>query len=351
MAARSRDAIFELVVLKEKGDQERPVGEGQSPHHHQSTGASRDGPWDPMTDSPRLEISREHATEQPDGQGEQLEMSGGDGVQVTENGMLESFDNAAYSSTYFSSRDRQATQKTPNKDRRTFNLVSDSKWLFLLILTLLIFVILLALVISGLSLESVNRSELEELQRTSVDNASFQMTNKDVLEMFTALQTQIAELNDSIRALRENLTMVSLELKQTDRTLTERVDSIESETETLTSVALLLSLTLSNQSQRISELQEQQTQSDLRLQSSFNNSLEDVKADIDGLRMQVSMPVDIFGSCESDLRNATLTLSSDDSEMMYVASTESVMATSNVSELSDTSYLLNQSIKVSKVAT
>ncbi len=334
MAARNRDAIFELVVLKEKQDQkerEAEISQGYQNIEVFKNGLSeaagsilQSGPEGEAAGSVQIGPEGNETggrITQTDGQ--EASRSAPELPRGNLNGaIVDSFDNATYSSTYFGSDDKKKVIKKEN------NVPNTTKWLLLFLsLTVLI---LIALLIAGLSLTSVNKNELAELQQTAVSNTSYQMANAGFLEMLNSLQAQVKQLNESIQRLSENLSQISRQVNQTDSVLAERIDSIEAETKIETNQ---LNLALTNQSSRINELREDLINSDLRLSNlttQLSDSLGQVESDIDDLENRTSQPVDVFKNCTSIVAsNETLTLSSSD--LMYDALTTPVNAAGNVS--------------------
>lgn len=308
MAARNRDAIFELVVLKEKGDRERKQ-EGAF-QDFQCTERSRPNPAEPTYRISGHEDTRNSITEADD----HFMMANA------------SFDNAAY----YCNKDNKEITKKHEKNSS----LNEGKFLMLLCLIALAFLILLVGVVIGVCLASVNTLRLAQLKQTAVDNASYQMTNEGQIEMLKNLQGHVAQLNESISMLREQMSMMSDQLDRTDSVLAERIDSLMNDTDSLEEATLQLNSTLLAQSSRIDNISLSQISITTRLgdvNTSLSNSLDQVKNDVAIVERKLETSVDLFGSCDSVVSNRTLSFSSEDPELMFSAETSSINADSTVS--------------------
>lgn len=338
MASKNRDAIFEIVELKDNKEENQDVLHRQHQSQNHGGTAIPTHTAEMQVLPHRFQIVKEGTqacTEDGNHRESLLEeerkigllqvnrVSGEDLVTDT------AFDNAIYNASSQEGKSQGIGSSFP---------CEKSRLVVLLFVAVSTVIILFVGLIASLGLASLNNTELSRLQQTAVDNASYQATLNNFHEMFNNMRAQMSSLNDTVVKLSLRLEQISEQLNVTSSALNINIDSIQSDLvnqrNTLMETDNRLSSRIDSNVQNLSSLQINQLEFDVMLnalETNVSNLSMSVGSEIQTLRATISSRVNVFESCQDrSLRSENVSFTSNDSQITYTVHTGFVnMVSSN----------------------
>lgn len=304
MAARSRDAIFELVVLKEKFDQDqsrdKTIAQDTHSDHQFKVAEARDGS---VADGSTLRSTLKDYSIEEKVDLASREVSGYGGT-------ADSLDSTASSS-----------------ERKLQHILK-----FLIFIIVLALVLFLGLII-GLSLASANKSQLTKLEHTtSLDGATYQRAQDDFQAMLSEMREGISSLNHTALDLSQKLEQLNQRLNASSSTLGERINStrndLASQSRMLAELASQLNESLGSNTRRLETLEASGMSFNLTLMDldeAHMNSSRSFSSAIGTLKTRISSPVQVFANCTSENRTNAMSFSAGSvnvSDLLYRVQTD-----------------------------
>lgn len=277
MNTKGRDAVFELVVLKGKKGQP----EDGSADHLFEIAAGGDDP--------------KHGVDQED---KNLDLA-----------TDKKLDHKPNPVPFFNTAPKSSPKDLP--ERKPPHTLKAA--IFIIALVLMLFLGL----ITGLSLASVNRSQLTELDHNAVvDKNTYQMIQTRFQGMLSEMREEMTSQNQTVLELSRRLELLSQELNKTRSAVEERINATQGEMDSQDNRLTEMAGSLANNTRRLCALEDSGQRFYLRLidlnETSLDSSM-DLASAIRTLRADISSPVDVFGNCNTSIGNNTLSFSTNGS--------------------------------------